>query len=210
MPGSILAITSMICGYPRRVGIETWNFQHRLPSVTGQLLLSLPFLSQSMKARPALALVTMVLVGSLAGFYLYDRFNVGSTSSCSDPASISSHVYHPYRLQIVKSCITASGTVDRVIEEADGDVHVRTILDQAYVNLTNSANDQYQYGDLVVEIICVNPPSQMDAIPACQDYTNQIPDPSAGQHITITGPYVLDTDHYNWAEIHPVYSLVIG
>ena len=97
-----------------------------------------------------------------------------------------------------------------MIQEADGDVHVRTKLDQAYSNLTNSANDQYQYGDLVVEIICVRPPSQTDAIPACQGYTNQIPVPSAGQHITITGPYVLDTDHYNWAEIHPVYSLVIG
>jgi hypothetical protein len=176
-----------------------------------------------MKARPAVALVTVVLVGSLAGFYLYDHFiqspGTGSTppgggssssSSCSDPASISSHVYHSYRLQIVKPCITASGTVDRVIQEADGDVHVRTNLDQAYSNLTNSANNQYQYGDLVVEIICVTPPSQTDAIPACQNYTNQITVPSAGQHITITGPYVLDTDHYNWAEIHPIYSLVIG
>jgi len=38
----------------------------------------------------------------------------------------------------------------------------------------------------------------------------QITVPSAGQHIVITGPYVLDTEHYNWAEIHPVYSLVIG
>src|SRR5438093_5551941 len=82
--------------------IETWNFQHWLLSVAGQLLLSLPFLSQSMKARPAVALVTVVLVGSLAGFYLYDRFNGSSTPSCNDPASISSHVYHPYRLQIVK------------------------------------------------------------------------------------------------------------
>jgi len=163
-----------------------------------------------MKARPAVALVTVVLVGSLTGFYLHDRFNGDSTSSCSDPASISSHIYNSYRLQIVKSCITASGTVDRVIEEADGDVHVRLILDQAYSNLTNSANDQYQYGDLVVEIICVNTPSQTDAIPACQNYTNQIPVPTAGQHITITGPYALDTDHYDWAEIHPVYSLVIG
>jgi hypothetical protein len=176
-----------------------------------------------MKAQPAAVLVTVVLVGSLASFYLFDRFTqspgTGSTppgggstssSSCSDPASISSHVYHPYRLRIVKPCITASGTVDRVIQEADGDVHVRTKLDQAYRNLTNSANDQYQYGDLVVEIICVTPPSQTDAIPACQGYTNQITVPSAGQHITITGPYVLDSDHYNWAEIHPVYSLVAG
>src|SRR2546428_4019117 len=143
-----------------------------------------------MKGPLVVALVIVSLVGAATGFYLYNRFipspGAGSTSSttCGDPVSISSHVYNPSRLQIVKPCITASGTVDRVIEEADGDVHVRTILDQAYVNLTNSANDQYQYGDLVVEIICVNPPSQMDAIPACQDYTNQIPDPSAGQHIT--------------------------
>src|SRR5437879_1154890 len=144
-----------------------------------------------MKARPAVALMTVVLVGSLAGFYLYDCFNGGSTStsSCSDPASISSHVYNPYRLQIVKPCITASGTVDRVIEEADGDVHLRTNLDPAYSNLTNSGNEGYpKYGDLVVEIICVNPPSQTDAIPACQNYTNQIPVHSAGHHIVTTGP----------------------
>src|SRR2546428_13759191 len=163
-----------------------------------------------MKAPLLVALVVVSLVAAAAGFYLYDRFNGASTSSCGDPESISNHIYNPSRLQIVKSCITASGTVDRVLEEADGEVHVRTILDRAYSSLTNSANDQYQYGDLVVEIICVTTPTQTDAIPACQNYSNQIPVPSAGQHITITGPYVLDTDHYNWAEIHPVYSLVIG
>ena len=170
-----------------------------------------------MKTLLLVAVITVALVGSLAGFYFYDQSRTttgtGSTSSstCSDPASISSHIYNSYRLQIVKSCITASGTIDRVIDEADGDVHLRLNLDQAYSNLTNSGNQGYpQYGDLVVEIICVNPPSQTDAIPACQNYTNQIPVPSTGQHITITGPYVLDTDHYYWAEIHPVYSLAIG
>ena len=164
-----------------------------------------------MKPRLKVGLVIVALVSVVAGFYFWDRFNGGSTSPCSDPASISSHIYNSYRLQIVKSCITASGTVDRVIEEADGDVHLRTNLDPAYSNLTNSGNEGYpNYGDLVVEIICVNPPSQTDAIPACQNYKNQIPVPSPGQHITITGPYVLDTDHSYWAEIHPVYSLVIG
>ena len=29
-------------------------------------------------------------------------------------------------------------------------------------------------------------------------------------HITVTGPYVLDMDHYGWAEIHPVYTLTIS
>src|SRR2546428_9321863 len=129
-----------------------------------------------MKGPLVVALVIVSLVGAATGFYLYNRFipspGAGSTSSttCGDPASISSHVYNPSRLQIVKSCITASGTVDRVLEEADGEVHVRTILDRAYSSLTNSANDQYQYGDLVVEIICVTTPTQTDAIPACQNY----------------------------------------
>jgi len=129
---------------------------------------------------------------------------------CSDPASISSHVYNPSRLQIVKDCITASGTVDRVIEENDGDVHLRLMLDPAYSNLTNSANDLYQYGDLVVEIICVGQITQADAVSACQNYSNNIPVPNVGQRITVSGPYVLDTDHYNWAEIHPVYSLTVS
>lgn len=129
--------------------------------------------------------------------------------TCTDPASISSHVYNPSRLQIVKQCVTASGTVDRVIEENDGDIHLRLGLDQAYTNLTNTANDQYQYGDLVVEIICVGTITQADAVSACQDYTNSIPIPDVGQHVTVSGPYVLDTEHYNWAEIHPVYALAM-
>ena len=66
---------------------------------------------------------------------------------------MSSHVYNPYRLNIVQSCITASGVVDNVIQEADGDYHVRLALDSQHSNLTNSANDKYQYSDLVVEII---------------------------------------------------------
>ena len=83
-----------------------------------------------MKAPLVVALVIVSLVGAVAGVYFYDQFRLspgaGSTSSstCSDPASISSHVYNPYRLQIVKSCTTASGTVDAIIEEADGDVHL--------------------------------------------------------------------------------------
>jgi hypothetical protein len=110
----------------------------------------------------------------------------------------------------VKPCITAQGIVDRVIEEADGDVHIRLVLDPVYSNLTNTANDQYQYGALVVEIICVGPITQPDKVSACQGYTNTISVPNVGKHITVTGPYVLDTEHYNWAEIHPAYSLSIG
>src|SRR5207245_9839464 len=103
-----------------------------------------------MKAPLVVALVIVSIVGAVAGFYFWDRFNGGSTSTCSDPASISSHIYNSYRLQIVKSCITAFGTVDRGIEEVDGDIHLRLTLDQAYSNLTNSGNEGYPtYADIV-------------------------------------------------------------
>ena len=165
------------------------------------------------KTVPAVALiVAVVLVAAGVTFYYVSRNGPAGKdhSQCADPDSISSHVYNPYRLNVVQSCITASGVVDNIIQEADGDYHVRLALDSQYSNLTNSANDQYQYGDLVVEIICALPITQPDAVSACQNYTNSITVPSINDHITVTGPYVLDTNHYNWAEIHPVYTLTIS
>jgi hypothetical protein len=160
----------------------------------------------------AIALVAVVvLVGGISAFDHYRNVSMSSNRllQCSDPNSISSHVYSPDRLTIVNSCIKASGTVENVFEEADGDYHLRLALDSQYSNLTNSANDQYQYGDLVVEIICALPITQPDAVSACQGYTSNITVPSVNDHITVSGPYVLDTDHYSWAEIHPVYTLTV-
>jgi hypothetical protein len=159
----------------------------------------------------SLAVVVVVVSAGLTGYYITrNGLPAVDHSTCSDPDSISSHVYNAYRLTIIKSCITASGIVDNVFQEADGDYHVRLALDSQYSNLTNSANDQYQYGDLVVEIICALPITQSDAISACQNYTNMTVSPSVNDHVTVTGPYVLDTGHYNWAEIHPVYTLTIS
>ncbi len=155
---------------------------------------------------------TILLTGSL-GVYIYENRTTPArlaASNCSDPASISSHVYNPDRLQLVNTCITASGTVDGLRPEADGDYHVILHLDSAYSNLTNAANDQYQNGDLVVEIICALPITQQDAVSACQNYTNHITVPNPGLRIIVSGPYVLDNDHSGWAEIHPVYSLTVS
>ncbi len=167
------------------------------------------FLRRSVFA--ALAAVVIAVGAGVTGYYAIHSGSPGSDQSgCIDPDSISSHVYNSYRLNVITSCITASGVVENVIPEADGDYHVRLALDTQYSNLTNSANDQYQYGDLVVEIICAQPITQSDAVSACQNYTNNITIPSVNDHITVTGPYVLDTDHYDWAEIHPVYTLTLS
>jgi len=155
--------------------------------------------------------VVVVLVAASMTYYISRNSPLGSDNSeCSDPGSISSHVYNPYRLTIIKSCIRASGVVENVFDEADGDYHVRLALDSQYSNLTNSANDQYQFGDLVVEVICALPITQADAVSACQNYTDNITIPSVNDRVIVTGPYVLDTQHSNWAEIHPVYTLTIS
>jgi hypothetical protein len=155
--------------------------------------------------------VVIAVAAGVTGYYVTRTGSpVSDHSGCSDPDSISSHVYNPYRLTIIKSSITHSGVIENLFQEADGDYHVRLALDDQYSNLTNSANDQYQYGDFVVEIVCALPITQSDAVSACQNYTNNITIPSVNDHIAVTGPYVLDTDHYNWAEIHPVYSLSIS
>ncbi len=154
--------------------------------------------------------IVVAVIAAIAGSMVYNSNLAQDNSTCHDPGSISSHVYIPGRLQTIKSCITASGTVTAKRGEADGDYHILVKLDPQYSNLTNQANMDHQNGWLVVEIICVLTVNQTDAIGPCQNYTNQITIPDIGQHITFSGPYVLDSEHYYWAEVHPVYSLTIG
>lgn len=127
----------------------------------------------------------------------------GTTGATCD-AGLWSHVYHPRRLHVVSACATVAGTVEEVRQEADGDVHVLLRLDPAYAGLVNAANVADQRGDLVLEEICTGPVTQPDAVAACRAFTPPgEPAVSAGDHVTVTGSYVLDASH-GWMEIHPV------
>ncbi len=162
------------------------------------------------KDAATVALAALIILGLAGALFVYNSRNPQDIpASCQDHDSISSHIYNPNRLVVVKACVTVTGTVERVISEDDGDYHLRLRLDPEYANLTNAANDTYQYGDLVVEIICAHQVTQPDAIGACSNYENRIPIPGQGQHIMTSGPYVLDSGHYDWAEIHPVYALAV-
>ncbi len=101
-------------------------------------------------------------------------------------------VYHPSRLKVINKYETVSGTVIKIRDEPDKDYHINLKLDSQYANLINSKNVSSEQGDLVVEVI------PMDA--------NKVPIPHVGQHITVTGAYVLDKDH-GWMEIHPAWLI---
>jgi hypothetical protein len=130
-----------------------------------------------------------------------------STSGGQCDQSLWNHVYNPSRLQVVEPCKTVSGIIESKRVEADGDYHIRLKLDPEFANLVNAANVKGQFGDLVLEPICMNRVTQLDAISACQNFHQNIDIPPIGSHVQVTGSYVLDKEHGKWAEIHPVTSI---
>jgi hypothetical protein len=129
-----------------------------------------------------------------------------STGQCDQ--LLWNHVYHPERLQIVDKCKTVSGVIESKKPEADGDFHMRLKLDPQFSNLINVANVNGQLGDMVVEPVCQKGITQLDAIPACLNFHQDIVIPTVSSHVNVTGSYVLDKEHGSWAEIHPVTSIV--
>jgi len=133
-------------------------------------------------------------------------------------------VYLSGRLRLIDRCRTVSGTVDCTKVEPDGDVHVRLRLDPQYAGLLKPANELQtctgQPGPhLVVEIIPQHPEGILFRTNnADAGGFNDPPTPSAGDHITVSGPYVIDTNSLhrilyqgraaeNWAEIHPAWAI---
>lgn len=101
--------------------------------------------------------------------------------------------------------MTVTGTVAIIRSEKDGDLHLLLRLDPGQDMYINAKNISAEQGDLVLEPVCVRPPTQVDAIPACSGYANPLPIPGVGAHVSVTGAWVLDMDH-GWQEIHPVFA----
>lgn len=101
-------------------------------------------------------------------------------------------VYNPWRLKVIKRCITVTGTVIEVAAMADGDDHINLLPDPPFVPLLNRKNYTRQQGALVLETI------PMDRAVVRR--------PAAGDRVMVTGVYVLDRLH-GWMEIHPVWEI---
>jgi hypothetical protein len=102
-------------------------------------------------------------------------------------------VWDPSRLKVINACMTISGTVQDVIHEpSDADYHMNLRPDAKYMHLLNTFNNSLVHGNMVVEIIPLD--------------QGRVPIPTVGEHITVTGAYVLDTLH-GWMEIHPAWLI---
>lgn len=113
------------------------------------------------------------------------------------------HVYNPSRLQVVNSCVAATGVIEESSADDDGDQHFLLKLDPGQDWLLKKKNLKKNGGDLVVEIVCANTVKLKKARAACAGYASHIAIPAVGAHVRVTGSYVVDT-HNKWTEIHPV------
>ena len=127
-----------------------------------------------------------------------------SATGCD--ASLWDHVYNPSRLQKLAPCIAVTGIIEESAADDDGDQHFLLKLDPGQDALVNKRNRKKKNGDLVVEIVCVNPISVKKAKSACVGYTNRIAIPAVGAHVRATGTHVIDS-HNGWTEIHPASKL---
>lgn len=139
-------------------------------------------------------------------------------------------VYIPSRLHVVKRCVTVTGIVDCVQREPDGDVHIRLRLARRYRHILTRANSVQvcagragmagHSAHLVVEIIPQHGHLPLPSNSADRAGFATPPAPRRGERITVTGPYVLDTNALhdlvfagrnvkNWAEIHPAWNVTV-
>ena len=145
------------------------------------------------------------------GFLFIFTFNIhGIAQTHAFPCDtiLWEHVYHSKRLVVIERCETVTGIIYSKKKEKDGDIHIRLRLDKGQEKLLNEKNFQQQDSCLVIEPICVNEVFQADAKDACVGFVNHIIIPKKGQHVRLTGTYIIDTQH-GWKEIHPITKIEV-
>src|SRR3979490_2004356 len=99
------------------------------------------------------------------------------------------HVYHPNRFTVWKRCTTVTGVIKKRKKEADGDYHIQLLLDPGQPRFLNQRNMDAQNGCLVLEIVCFNKVTQVDAIQACKNCPENVTIPKTGDHVRVTGSF---------------------
>ena len=101
-------------------------------------------------------------------------------------------IYNPLRFRVLSGCEVASGVVESVTLQDEGDQRIYVRPDAQYANLLHIGNSNYQNALLVLELIS-------------RDQAT-VPVPSIGTHITFVGPLVYDTENH-WNAMYPVWSI---
>jgi hypothetical protein len=130
--------------------------------------------------------------------------SIESSSDC-DPIKWK-HVYDPERLEVLDKCKVVTGIITERNADPDGDEHMLLKLDKGQKDLLTKKNKTKKDGCLVIEAVCVNKITRKRAIGICDGYGNDVWLPKVGDHVKVTGSYVLDSNN-GWTEIHPITKI---
>ncbi len=135
--------------------------------------------------------------------------NVKDSNTAIDcDTSLWEYVYNPERLQVIDTCKTVTGVIEESNADEDGDQHMLLKLDSGQGDLLTKKNIKKKQGNLVIEAVCANKTTLAKVGNTCNGYINHIQLPKVGDHVKVTGSYVLDTNN-GWAEIHPITKIEI-
>lgn len=139
---------------------------------------------------------------------------VEARSEKCTPTNQDQYVLEPERFRILAECIRVSGVVrkahvnsedmDALIDLELDDAFKKFLTDANYDDLADSEKLPRGVGYLHLEIVCY---SRSEARAICANNLNALrePLPKVGQRIWVEGRWVLDLNHNEWAELHPVY-----
>ncbi len=150
-------------------------------------------------------LAAMLLLFMALAIWTSIQFQTHSTHSNGYTCS-KQHIYLPERLHF-RGCKTVTGKIVAFKHEPDGDYHAELAIDWQYLPLLTLANWSKKHGHLVIEDVCFFPPSKEVSEHSCHDYRSPFAAPVIGQRYEVTGNYVTDRLHGNWAEIHGLEEL---
>jgi hypothetical protein len=119
----------------------------------------------------------------------------------------------PGRFKVLNQCVSVTGIVLSIQYEPDGDTDFPLLLDAPYKNMVTKANfNPLMQGGIWSEMICQHQEQSFAVEPfkrgECNGFNGPIFNvPHVGQHLQVTGTYLLDVREEGHAEIHPVSSI---
>jgi|tagenome__1003787_1003787.scaffolds.fasta_scaffold20805839_1 hypothetical protein len=145
------------------------------------------------------------------------------SDQCTPSGSLEKFVPNPFMKDlnttrfIVGNCITVTGKVTWThYINTDGDANFNVKPDSKYSSLLTpvNMNSQKLKGALHVEVVCQGKNTSTDPVKKnqCKDPKYNGPDfkgvlPTVGQHVEVTGIYVIDVREGGHAELHPAYHI---
>jgi hypothetical protein len=134
---------------------------------------------------------------------IFSFFSSSAQKTADCDSKLWNFVWVPERLQVLDKCREVTGVIMERNADPDGDEHMLLKLDAGQENLLKKKNYTKKDGNLVIEAICINHITRKAAKGICKGYVNQVQLPKVGDHVKVTGSYVIDT-HNGWTEIHPI------